>query len=544
MSFNRRNFLRGFSGAVGLSAVAMLGRRFSLFEREASAATVGHYAGYRALVNVFLVGGNDSNNMVIPYQVTGTPNYGEYTAVRSSPAALQIEKTNATGTGIDDVGTWLGPQATAVYALHPSMPKTAALFNGATSPNGPNDNVSPDGVKSVAIVFNVGTLVQPTTLAQAQALIGSGGTGEPPVQLPDQLFSHINQQAEWSTAITDPSYFFANASQAQLAMQNTGWGGRTADLFVSFNPTVKVGSSSLPFPSLSYYAGPAVFGQGEQLSALSITAAGTLALNSSGSTAVNNLIQGNASLGITGALPEMTSVVSGVAPIDAFSAGMGQALDYASFRTAARAANPLPTAISALFPTSLIGQQLLHITQDIVAGASAVTSGGLGLRREIFAAGFGSFDTHSNQLAEQATLLGELDDALFAFYSAIYQLNLLVANGTLPGVTMPLEVTLFTQSEFTRTFLPNSTSGSDHAWGGHQLVLGNQVKGGTYGAFPDLTLDGKSDVGEGRWLPTISSDEYQNTLAVWLGIVDSTDEATVFPNLASFPKASVGFMNV
>jgi uncharacterized protein (DUF1501 family) len=241
----------------------------------------------------------------------------------------------------------------------------------------------------------------------------------------------------------------------------------------------------------------------------------------------------------------MMGNTSGVDPMDAFGAGFTQALDFAGLRTTARAQNPLPASISALFPNTTLGNQLRDVAADIVAGAAASSSSGLGVVRELFATAFGSFDTHSNQLATQATLLGELDDALFAFYTAIYQLNQLVAAGNLPGVTAALEVTLFTQSDFSRTFLPNSDAGSDHGWGSHMLVLGDQVIGGTtYGKFPDLTLGstGKNDVGEGRWLPTTSTDVYQNTVAFWLGITGA-DQPTVFPNLAGFTTRRLAFMN-
>jgi uncharacterized protein (DUF1501 family) len=121
--------------------------------------------------------------------------------------------------------------------------------------------------------------------------------------------------------------------------------------------------------------------------------------------------------------------------------------------------------------------------------------------------------------------LGELGDALAAFHAAM------------AAIGMGNAVTTFTQSDFGRTFAPNRSLGTDHGWGGHQLVIGGAVKGGaTYGHFPELQLGGPDDVGvaiedqQGRWLPTTSVDQYAGTLLRWLGLSDSL-LTQVLPNL-------------
>ena len=183
------------------------------------------------------------------------------------------------------------------------------------------------------------------------------------------------------------------------------------------------------------------------------------------------------------------------------------------------------TALQTVFPTTGIGQQLLQAAKLIQVRRQ------LGMRRQIFFASLGGFDTHSGQLATQDSLFTQISAAASAFHDATLEL----------GVDQ--QVTLFTESDFNRTFQPNGNAGTDHAWGGHHLVLGGAVRGGDlYGRFPTFALGGPDDAAnEGRWIPSVSVDQYAATLASWFG-VDVADLTTVFPNLSNFPDWNVGFM--
>jgi uncharacterized protein (DUF1501 family) len=155
----------------------------------------------------------------------------------------------------------------------------------------------------------------------------------------------------------------------------------------------------------------------------------------------------------------------------------------------------------------------------------------LGMRRQIFFCSLGGFDTHAGELEAHNTLYPQLSAALSAFYDATQELG------------MAQNVTTFTESDFSRTFQPTTTDGSDHAWGSHHLVLGVAVHGGQIvGAFPAFQLGGPNDADtRGRWIPAISIDQYGATLCSWFGIPASA-MAAVFPNLANFPTANLGFL--
>jgi len=101
-------------------------------------------------------------------------------------------------------------------------------------------------------------------------------------------------------------------------------------------------------------------------------------------------------------------------------------------------------------------------------------------------------------------------------------------------------VTSFTQSDFGRTLTSNG-DGTDHGWGGIQMVVGDAVNGDMYGSYPLLQIGGGDDVGGGRMLPTTSADQYAATLARWFGI-DDVDLTSVAPNLDNFIQRDLGFM--
>ena len=210
---SRRKFLGGCCAAVGttglLSALSQLRLIGALADASPSPlAGVGDRADYRALVCLFLAGGNDANNVVVPSDSTG------YNAYAQGRGALALPKDSLLA---------LAPRTPdgRTFALHPSMPELRELF----------------GVGRLAILANVGTLVVPTTKAQFQ-----GKT----VPLPNALFSHNDQQVQWQSSLPDSKLF------------TSGWGGRLADLTNAFNENNKISMSISLAGQNSFQVGKAV----------------------------------------------------------------------------------------------------------------------------------------------------------------------------------------------------------------------------------------------------------------------------------------------
>jgi uncharacterized protein (DUF1501 family) len=199
-----------------------------------ASATIG--SDYKALVCLFLNGGNDANNMIVPADTAG---YAAYAAARANLALPQ--------TGLLPISPRTSDGHT--WALHPSLPELQKLF----------------GSGKAALLANVGTLAYPTTKTQYRA--GS-------VPLPLQLFSHADQQVEWQTSVPD-------------RISGTGWGGRLADLVNAFNTNNQISMSI----SLS---GSNHFQIGTNVTQYAVTRNGAVPLTNSSATVGNSFVRAQA----------------------------------------------------------------------------------------------------------------------------------------------------------------------------------------------------------------------------------------------------------
>jgi len=471
---NRREFIqRTGCAAIGMAAASAGFKKLGLMNLYAQnaitqSATAG---GYKALVCIFLAGGNDGNNMVVP--VDG--GYTAYSAVRG-PAGLAIGNNG----GPTDLLP-MNPISIGHFGLHPNMPELVNLFN----------------LQKLAVVCNVGTLVQPTTRTTFR-----NGTAKRPYQ----LFSHSDQVEIYQTGIAN-------------SQGNTGWGGRMADRVVSLN-------SGSGFPVVTSVSGAAVFGQGLSTRPLTIS---TGALNQvlvlSGFNATPE------SVARRNAFDFLRTIDRNATLVAAASDGTDESINIMGQLTT----DPTLTTV---FPNSGLGNQLKQVAKVMKLNQTAP----LNLQRQIFFTSIGGFDTHQNEISSHNTLYTQLSKAMDAFYNATVELGL------------STQVTTFLLSDFGRTFQPSGsgigTVGTDHAWANHLFVMGDAVKGGNfYGTpgsngtvFPTLQLQGPDDTDQrGRWIPTSSVDQYAATLGAWFGL-QAADYPIVFPLLSNFPTQNLGFI--
>ena len=501
----RRDFIRRAAcAAVGTAAMTSAIRDLRFMNAAVAQSNIGPN-DYKALVCIFLQGGNDSNNMIIP---TSQAQYNYYNSTRSPILAIPFNNVLPV-TSLGSNGTNSGDGNT--YGLHPSCPELQTLF----------------GEGKLAFLFNAGTLVYPITLSQYSANS---------VPRPPQLFSHADQQTQWQTSVPD---------QPPL----TGWGGRCADLLNAVQP-------GAPISLMVSLAGANTFEVGNIIQQYSVSTSGAISLSlpttPSGGASTNRL---PALMKILG-LPYTNLQAQAYAGVAEHAINTGSLLNNAISNTAVANywtnVNPLtsvtgfpvkitpPVSGSATF-TSTLSQQLQMVARLIAAGRTAAANGGFGMKRQIFFCQVGGYDLHTGQtnyssttpnnvlLGAHTNLLAELSQSMYAFQRAMEQLGL--SNS----------VTSFTASDFGRTF-PSNGQGSDHGWGSHHLILGGAVNGQrTYGQFPALMAKSPNDLGTGRWIPTTAIDQYFATLATWFGI-DPGNLSTVFPNLGRFTTPNLGFI--
>ena len=448
-TLNRRDFLRT-SGAAALMA-ATPGITYSQV-----VGGPGPFTDYRALVCVFLFGGNDSYNMLIPNTVD---EYAQYAAARQNLALLQADLlpiSPASSPGPD-------------FGLHPAMARIHTLFEAGHA----------------AFVTNVGPLVEPTT--KDQYYNGS-------VALPPQLFSHNDQQDQWT-------------SLRGNVPSKTGWAGRMADL-------IRDGVAGQQMATNASLAGANLFQSADETVAYVMGPNGPLPYTGFSTTPGDILNEQRlAFLRVVDA--QYDSVYE-----RGFAEVQRRAIDAADTVSAAIEGGP---PINTVFPQSQLGTQLRTVARLIAAQDE------LQMQRQVFFVATGGFDSHDDQNQNQPGLLGGVSDAIAAFHEATTELN------------MADIVTTFTQSDFGRTLTSNG-DGTDHAWGGNQLVVGGAVNGGDlYGNYPLLQIGGPEDVGGGRMIPSTSADQYAATLAKWFGIPDA-DLDVVAPNIGNFAQRDLGFM--
>ena len=475
ITYTRRNFIRQ-SACASLGITGLVSTLAHLRLVNAALANQASLPDYKALVCLFLYGGMDSNNVLIPR--AGHPARADYDSARGV-------------LGISDafVHPILPNNTSDPFGVHPNLAPVAQLFNSG----------------DLAFVANTGTLSYP--IANRDEFIN--GT----VPLPPQLFSHSDQQVQWQSSVPDKPF-------------QSGWGGRVAELLnESYSADSQV-SMSISLAGINSFQ----VGTAGSVVQYAVTPSGAIRLSGYGPNYGNALNpDGSYQTTVAGRRLKAFEDIMKYTHDHLLEEGYNKVVRRArenegTVATALTEAAASGVDFDAAFlnAQSPLGDQLKMIAQ-LIAGRNC-----LGNRRQIFFCSMGGYDTHQNQNDDFVALCDELGNALKSF------------NDTTTALGVHDNVLLATNSDFTRTLTPNgddpTSSGSDHGWGGHQMVMGGPVVGkNIYGSFPSLKVgqDNDTDRNRGRWIPTSSVDQYAAVCAQWLG-VESAAMDVIFPNLSRF----------
>lgn len=511
-NISRRQFLKaGTCGAMTIGPLVNTIAQLSLINSAAASALGSTPVGndYKALVCVFLRGGCDMNNVLIP--ITTNPQAQSYADDRGAVAipngVAHPEYNPAAANNTIPINI----QGGEPFGLHPSLTNLAAMFDGGEA----------------GFVTNVGTLAEPTEK-------NSYSTSS----LPKQLFSHSDQVTQWMSSISDKPYI-------------SGWGSRVADLY---HDTWNLNSQA---SMMITAAGNNQFMNGGIVNPYTVTSTGSISLAGFGTNYDSALeTDGSYKTNSTGQRFKALERIMQYSHAHILEEGYSEVVRSARANEAiineAILATPSDVDFDQIWldhgADSGVASELKSVAR-LIAGRECI-----GNNRQIFFVDLGGFDNHAGINGALPSLLADLDNAIGAFNAGM---KALAASPLDPDFSYD-KVTTFQASDFNRTWTPNGTdiasAGTDHAWGSHSFVFGGAVNGGNfYGNYPELSVGGPNDVpsgSRGRWIPTTSVDQFAAVLATWFGVPQNSSEMqTIFPNLDRFESpfnpdgsANLGFL--
>lgn len=453
LSTTRRDFLRR-SGALVASNLALpLGLNLAAMgEAAAFQAT-----DYKALVCVFMFGGNDHDSTVVPYDHAS---YSKYHEIRGGgpgedDTGIAIAKSRLTANVLQPTTPLADGR---VYALHPAMGAMSRLFNSGKA----------------AVLLNVGPLVVPLTRAQYES------SDRARYPLPPKLFSHNDQQSVWQTSSPEGS--------------TRGWGGQIADAALANNSEPLVTCleimSSMP---------PALYLTGRQAVNYTMTTQGAVHINAldegvlSGTamrSAFSNLIQRPHAHVLANEYNRVTARAIGI------EAKINAAQSAVQLTTVFPAGNPL-------------ADQLKVVARMIGA------RGALGAKRQVFFVATGPFDLHDGLVERQPGLIGRVSDAMAAFYDATVEMGL--ADKVTTFTASDFGRTLSSNGNGS----DHGWGGHHFILGGAVKGKAYYGKAPPVSIGDTSAAEDQWHVGQGRLLPTTAVDQYAATLAKWFGVSDA-----------------------
>ncbi|MCG7981488.1 MAG: DUF1501 domain-containing protein [Candidatus Thiodiazotropha lotti] len=528
MAMHRREFLKSLAS---LGCISSMG---SLALPKQAIAAAPNFNDYKALVCIFLYGGNDAFNMLIPTSTDANKGYDPYAEVRGSLAVnntdLGIAQVTTNSDNLNQGVLGAGQQNPYNQNLNQSTAYTRGIYplSGKGIDLGVN-GVMPELAQLIidnrtSILANSGTLVRPVTRDE---IIDDSA------ELPVYLFAHNHQQRILQTG------------QANN-LNDIGWAGKIADEWHNINQNSPLGLNIS-------YAGNDRMLIGNSSSPLVLNPGNVPKFNhlsEDSNTNTDRRALFNALAGIEGSTTRLqfgadrtdsvtdpfrtlynNKELDAVATFDQLKQSWDSLdINYATTGSYGEALFDIPTAVQLGFSQSIRGnliRQLEAVAKMIHLGAS----GNLGaeFNRQIFFVELGGFDTHATQVSQHPLLLRELSLGLWKFQKAMEELGYADS------------VTSFTMSDFGRTLSFNG-DGTDHAWGSHQLIMGGYgsgdsgtLRGGQMiGELPEMILSGNDDYSnKGRMIPTLSQDQVNAPLTQWFG-VDQSQIPDLFPNIRNF----------
>lgn len=491
MNISRRNLL-----AVGARISGLMGAGAPLALNLAAASTASAQTAndYKAVICIFLYGGNDSFNTVLPLDGTSWNCYRSTRASGATSLALlppgEARILTAPPGSPSHLGgvkplTWASTTSRPL-ALNPLMTHVHGLLEGGRA----------------SIIGNIGPLIEPMTNSEYYARTR---------KRPTRLFSHNDQQNTWMS------------HQPEGARK--GWGGLVADILGSQN------NDSMLTAVSSY--GNTVWLAGNTVKPYQIGSGGPVPIGE----AVLNPALRSALLRAMQANPAM----------DGGSHLMRTELARVSDRSEqayTRLRQTLPSPNDPRFgPMSRLSyvnirqqtaQNPLALQLQTVARLIAARQA-LGMRRQVFFVGLGGFDTHDNQLERHANLLLQLDHGIGYL------------NNVLTEIGQADNVLTFTASDFGRTFTTNG-DGTDHGWGAHHFVIGGGIQHGRIiGDLPRYGMRTGSDnrfddtdyqIQNGCLIPTTSVAQLNFSIGRWLG-ASATDLEAITPYVSNFSSRDI-----
>jgi uncharacterized protein (DUF1501 family) len=486
MDRNRREFLKKTGCALSMTALATQMRHFGLMSAFAQNTdkTTAVPNDYRALVCIFMLGGNDGNNTVIPlHSDANLSNYANYFAARN-PQGLAIPQNAILPFSVPRMNN-------LVYGFHPA-------FGAGDNNNGLYELW---GMNKLAVAANVGTLALPTTRTQFMDF------SHPK---PYALYSHSDQTAQYQSGRSDKTSF-------------TGWGGRLSDL-----RTVPDNPNSL-IPMITSASGTQLFTSGSNTLPLAIANA---------STGLNHVLNPQG----------YDATADSQAQLAAFNSLRMQDLSSEVVAAASHVTNQAIAVnntfqtfqeVTVQFPNTNLGNQLKQIARIIKKRTD------LNVNRQIFFCQLGGFDTHVLQLNNHSALLAQTSQAMRAFYDemVVQGLGDKVTQFTMSDFSRTLN-----PAGLGVGVGSDHAWGNHHFIVGGGITAsdfyGKNTNNGT--PYPTLLPNGPDDAdsgptARGRWIPTNSVEQYAATLSRWFGLPEA-NMVDVFPKIANFPNTNLGFM--